>query len=76
MDLSKAFHCILHDLLNVKIHAYGLSKDAVTFVYSYLKGRKQGVKMIYFQSFVQILSPTVTQNSTLGSILFNLFIND
>ena len=76
MDLSKAFHGILHDILNVKLHGYGLSKDAVTFVYSYLKRRKQRVKIIDIQSFIQILLSTVTQNSILGPILFNLFISD
>ena len=45
MDLSKAFDCIPHDLLAAKLHAYGLSEGAVTFVHSYLKRRKQGVKI-------------------------------
>ena len=40
MDLSKAFVCVAHDLLFTKLHVYGLSEDAVTFVYSYLKHRK------------------------------------
>ena len=40
MDLSKAFNCIPHDLLVPKLDAYGLTEDAVTFVYSYLKCRK------------------------------------
>ena len=76
MDLSKAFHCILHDILIVKLHGYGLSKDAVTFLYSYLKRRKQGIKIIDIHSFIQILLSTVTQNSILGPILLNLFISD
>ena len=45
MDLSKAFDCVPHDLLVPKRHGYGLSEDAVTFVYVYLKCRKHGVKL-------------------------------
>ena len=38
MDLPKAFDCIPHDLLIAK-HAYGLTTEALVFLYSYLKGR-------------------------------------
>ena len=51
MDLSKAFDCVPHDLLVAKLHAYGLSKDGVTFIYSYLKRRKQGVKKMTLRVF-------------------------
>ena len=76
MDLSKAFDCIPHDLLVAKLHAYGLSNDAVIFIYSYLKHRKQGVKINDTESIFQILLSGVPQGSILGPILFNIFIND
>ena len=43
MDLSKAFDCILHDLLLAKLRADGFNKKALTFLYSHLKRRKQRV---------------------------------
>ena len=55
MVLSKAFHYIPHNLLVAKPHAYGLSEHAVTFVYSYLKRRKQGVEINDAESVFQIL---------------------
>ena len=44
-DLSKAVYCIYHKLLIAKLHAYGFDTDALKFIYSYLKGRKQWTKI-------------------------------
>ena len=66
MDLSKTFDCIPHDLLVAKLHAYGLTEEAVTFIYSYLKRRKQGVKIKNTDSVFQILLSGVPQGSILG----------
>ena len=55
MNLSKTFDYIPHDLLIVKLHAYGFNKKALTFVYSYLKRRKRNVKINDTESFFQTL---------------------
>ena len=36
MDLSKAFHCIPHDLLIAKLFTYGFDKMSLKYIYSYL----------------------------------------
>ena len=44
-DLSKAFDCIPHDLLTAKLEAYCFDNYTIRYVYSYLKNRKQCVKI-------------------------------
>ena len=45
IDVSKAFDSICHNLLLVKLRAYGVGEKAIDFLHSYLSGRKQRVKV-------------------------------
>ena len=74
MDLSKAFDCIPHELLIAKLHAYGFNKKVLTFLYSYLKRRKESVKINDTESFFQILLSGVPQLSILGPIFSLIFL--
>ena len=46
MDLSKAFNRMPHGLLIAKLHVYSLSDDAHNMVISFLKDRRQRVKVL------------------------------
>ena len=68
-DLSKAFDCMTHDPLIVKLHALNL-------IFDYLTGMKQRVKInSSFSSCLDIFQD-VSQGSILGPLLFNLFFCD
>ena len=72
MDIPNAFDCVPHDLLNAKLHAYGLSFDTVTFLNSYLKDQKQNLRIKnIFSAFQNILSG-VPQGSMSGLVLFSM----
>ena len=63
MDLSKAFDCLPPALITAKLTAYGLSKNAVQLVNSYLSDRKQCVQTGDCRSTFQNIIKGVPQGS-------------
>ena len=76
MDLSKPFDCLPHNLLIEKLRAYGLAPDAINLQSSYLSDRVQQVRLGSHTSTWENIIKGVPQGSTLGPLLFNVFLND
>ena len=49
-DLSKAFDYLLHNLLVVKLHAFGFDFKSLRVVHAYLNDRTQLTKIDFFYS--------------------------
>ena len=76
MDLSKAFDSLPHDILIVKIHAYGFEMSTLKLIYSYLIDRTQTVKVKGERSTERQIKSGVPQGSLLRVLFFNIYLND
>ena len=75
-DLSKAFDCILQELLIAKLAAYGFDCNSLQMLQSYLSNRTQRTGTNDTCSkYCEILFG-VSQGTILGPLLFNIYICD
>ena len=75
-DLSKAFDCLLHDLLIAKLHAFGFDLKSLKVIHAYLNDRIQVTKVGSFYSEILQIIYSVPQGLNLVPLLFNVNLID
>ena len=76
LDMSKAFHCVNHNLLMLKLQDMGGSQSCLQWFRSYLSNRQQYVRINSIVSDALPLENGVPQGGILGPLLFNIYVND
>ena len=76
VDFKAAFDCISHHKLLLKLSSYGIRDNLLLWIKSFLTNRSQVVRINSTYSSACSVTSGVIQGSVIGSLLFNLFVND
>ena len=76
LDFSKAFDTVNHNILLSKLYCYGIRGIPFKWFENYLFNRTQFVKIGNTKSNCETITCGISQGSTLGPLLFLLYIND
>ena len=75
LDFEKVFDTVPNELLKLKLHQYGVSKQVLNWISGFLSNRTQSV-VVNGSSSLKTDFVSGVLGSVLGPILFIIFIND
>lgn len=76
MDLSKAFDVMNHEILKQKLEHYGFRGIFLDFMMQFVQDRRYFVNVNGLNSDIRNVNIGVPQGSTLGPLLFLIYVND
>ena len=76
IDFKKAFDCVSHSILYLKLQALGFSGSALVWIRDYLKDRKQFAVVNGCKSQLNAVKCGIPQGSLLSPRLFAFYVND
>ena len=76
VDLAKAFNTINHGILLDKLEKYGIRGLPLKLIKTYLLDRRQVTVVNSLKSEEKVLNVGVPQGSSLGPLLFIVYVND
>ena len=76
IDFTRAFDCVSHNKLLVRLHSYGISGNVLIWLKNFFSDRSHQTRVGEYLSVVADLISGVVQGSGIGPIMFLIYIDE